>query len=582
VSVRRTALIAAVAFVGVPLTAAGVPLSSTAAGVPLSSTTAGVPLSSTAAGVPLSATAAVAPAPTGAPQAAAAVAPKVRVTAPAPGPRSGLVTVSAAATDPAGIVKVIFLADGLRVGEDTTAPYSVVWDTAKSADRTWNVRAVAISQARTNAYSAPVSVPVGNAKPRVAVTAPKPGPVAGNVVVSSAAVAPTGIFKVIFLADGLRIGEDTTAPYSVVWNTLGAADRSWNVRAVAIGRSGTNAYSAPVAATVANPSSTQPTKPETPAQRQQRLERLFAIPAGGVFGPSSVWKQSVRGAPVAGTSAAQVQDLARQVRDNWGGVAAFNTWNYNTTLATVGPNQPRTRVIFDDCQHKGYTPWGLYGQNGQFEDVPMPDGAAPASGGDSEITVWSPSTDQLWEFWVAHRRPDGWHACWGGRLDNVSTGPGFFGGGFGATATGLPNVGGVVSFADARRGYIDHALSLQVIDAAKWYQISYPAQRGDGQGSGPIREGTRFRLDPSIDVDRLAINPYAKMIARAAQTYGFIVTDKGGAVAVLGEGGDALVANGGVNPWHDLLGNTPNYSALRGFPWDRLQALPNDWGKPTR
>ena len=45
--------------------------------------------------------------------------------------------------------------------------------------------------------------------------------------------------------------------------------------------------------------------------------------------------------------------------------------------------------------------------------------------------------------------------------------------------------------------------------------------------------GTRFRLDPSVNVDKLQLHPVAKMVARAAQTYGFIVTDQSGAVAVV-------------------------------------------------
>ncbi len=284
---------------------------------------------------------------------------------------------------------------------------------------------------------------------------------------------------------------------------------------------------------------------------------------------------------MAADSGVQVTDLTRQVRDYWGGVAAFNTWNYNTTVAVAGPSQARSRVVWDDCQHKGYTPTGVYGPNGQFDNVPIPANAVAAAGSDAEVTVYSPSTDQVWEFWVTRKLADGWHACWGGRIDNASTGPGHFTSYFGATATGLPNVGGMVSFADARRGYIDHAVSLQLIDAARFSDFSYPAQRSDGQGTGPIREGTRLRLDASVDVNALPLNPYAKMIARAAQTYGFIVTDKGGAVAVLGESGDALTGNGGTNPWKALLGNTPNYSVLKDFPWNRLQALTKDWDKPT-
>lgn len=528
-----------------------------------------------AAGSPAVSAALSPAAPTAARAAQRPVAPTVSLTSPRVSAVAGVVTVSAVAAHPAGVVKVVFLANNHRIGDDFTAPYSMPWTTRTWHDGRYGVQALAISRTNTATYTRPSPVTVGNAAPVVSLTAPRAGAAAGVVTVSAAASHVTGIAKVIFLAAKRRIGEDTSAPYSVPWDTRSWQIGSYGVQAVAISRANTATYTRPTTVSLA-------TRPESRAQRQARLERSWTAPANGVSGPLSVWRQDIRRAPLATNSATQVASLARQVRDNWGGVAAFNVWNYNTTVATVGPDQRRTRVTFDDCQHKGYTPGGLYGKNGQFEDVPIPDTARGASGGDSEVTVYSPSTDQMWEFWVAHHRSDGWHACWGGRMDHVSTGPGYFRGGFGATATGLPNVDGMVSIADARRGSINHALSLQIIDAAKWYEISYPAQRGDGQGSGPIREGTRFRLDPSVDVTSLGLNTYAAMVARAAQTYGFIVTDKGGAVAVLGEGGDALVANGGTNPWHGLLAKTPMYSVLKGFPWDRLQALPTDWGKPIR
>jgi hypothetical protein len=83
-----------------------------------------------------------------------------------------------------------------------------------------------------------------------------------------------------------------------------------------------------------------------------------------------------------------------------------------------------------------------------------------------------------------------------------------------------------------------------------------------------------------VNVDALPLHPLAKMIAKAAQTYGFIVTDKSGAVAVVTENGAAVKAKTGVDPWKRILGKTPSWLLMKGFPWDRLQALPKDYGKP--
>ncbi|WP_369052484.1 DUF4124 domain-containing protein [Kineococcus terrestris] len=308
-------------------------------------------------------------------------------------------------------------------------------------------------------------------------------------------------------------------------------------------------------------------------------------PRGGVFGATSVWKADVRTAPVHPRSQVMVADLTKQVTSLYNGVAAFNVSNYSTSFYTVGAAQPRVDVKFDDCQKKGYLPTGLYGPGGQFTAVPVPADAVPARGTDGQLTVYSPSTDQLWEFWRAKKVGAQWQACWGGRIDKVSTSPGFFSGSFGSSATGLSFSAGAISVKDVQAGSIDHALSLQIVTPATWKTFSWPAQRSDGFSTHPdaIPEGLRFRLDPSVDVEALqGLTPIGRMVARAAQRYGFIVTDKGGAVALTAESGTAVQAATGTDPWPALMQRKPSYEVLRGFPWDKLQALPKDYGKPVR
>jgi hypothetical protein len=306
------------------------------------------------------------------------------------------------------------------------------------------------------------------------------------------------------------------------------------------------------------------------------------LATGALFSSASIWHEQVAAAPRAADSDLQVGDLVRQVRDNWGGTAAFNNSRFSVAFYTAPAGTPKTRVAFDDCQDKRYVPAGLYDGAAHFVDVPIPAGAAPAPGTDQNLTVYSPSTDQLWEFWIASRTSTGWQACWGGRIDKVSQSLGFFPDGMGQAATGLSLAGGMIRMDEIKAGRIDHAMLLNVIDAAAHDRFSWPAQRSDGYdplGRNPIMEGTRFRLDPSLDVDALGLHPVARMIAKAAQQYGFIVNDKGGAVAVIAEGGEAAARATGTNPWPSLLGGTPDYAVLKGFPWHALQALPKDYGK---
>ncbi len=188
-----------------------------------------------------------------------------------------------------------------------------------------------------------------------------------------------------------------------------------------------------------------------------------ASPLKGVFGPTSVWKQNVVKAPVAPNSAALVRNLASQVSSHWGGVGAFNVWQYNTSFYRVPAGQAKVDVKWWNCQNKTYEPRGLLGPNGQFSGVPIPPDAVPAAGTDGSLTIYDPSTDTMWDFWKASKRADGWYACWGGRMDRVSKSPGYFNNGFGTTATGLSSIGGSVGVREAQAGVIEHALALQVV-----------------------------------------------------------------------------------------------------------------------
>jgi PKD repeat protein len=90
--------------------------------------------------------------------------PTVEVTAPAGGSTvSGSVTLTATATDDVGVAGVQFRVDGVNVGsEDTTAPYSVTWNTTSVANGSRALTAVARDTAGKTTTSAPVTVTVTN------------------------------------------------------------------------------------------------------------------------------------------------------------------------------------------------------------------------------------------------------------------------------------------------------------------------------------------------------------------------------------------------------------------------------------
>ena len=90
--------------------------------------------------------------------------PSVSMTAPAAeATLSGSTNLAANASDASGIAGVRFLVDGSQVGsEDTSAPYTLSWDSTTVADGTHAIAALAKDGAGNTATSAPVSVTVEN------------------------------------------------------------------------------------------------------------------------------------------------------------------------------------------------------------------------------------------------------------------------------------------------------------------------------------------------------------------------------------------------------------------------------------
>jgi hypothetical protein len=93
--------------------------------------------------------------------------PTISLSAPANSAKvSGTsVTVLAAASDNVGVVGVQFKLDGVNLGtEDTSAPYSVSWDTTTIGNGSHTLTAVARDAAGYNKTSAAVAVQVNGSK----------------------------------------------------------------------------------------------------------------------------------------------------------------------------------------------------------------------------------------------------------------------------------------------------------------------------------------------------------------------------------------------------------------------------------
>ena len=87
--------------------------------------------------------------------------PTITITSPTAGTMSGMIVISAAASDNVGVVGVQFFVDGTPLGAEVMSPpFQVTWDTRAAAVGTHQLTAMAFDAAGNRGTSAPVSVNV--------------------------------------------------------------------------------------------------------------------------------------------------------------------------------------------------------------------------------------------------------------------------------------------------------------------------------------------------------------------------------------------------------------------------------------
>jgi len=300
---------------------------------------------------------------------------------------------------------------------------------------------------------------------------------------------------------------------------------------------------------------------------------------GRLFSPQSIWNRALSPqAPIDPRSAQLVSSLAQEAEqeERAGNGPWINTTSYGVPILTVPGDQATVAVTLDHAPDAALS--------SAWSAVPLPSNAEPAQGTDGYMVVYQPSTDRMWEFWRLHREADGWHASWGGAMQNVSSNPGVFGPAawpgakpwWGASASSLALAGGAMTIADLRSGEIDHALSIALPNVRAGVLVA-PAQRTDGSSSDPaaLPEGAHLRLDPRLDLASLDLPPLVREMALAAQRYGIVVRDFAGNIAFFGQDPTPTGSNPYTGPEGFYEGKTPA-QLLASFPWAHLQVLRMD------
>jgi hypothetical protein len=288
------------------------------------------------------------------------------------------------------------------------------------------------------------------------------------------------------------------------------------------------------------------------------------------FSPTSIWNRPLPAdAPLAADSGALVAQLEHQIAT---GGTWINSFQYSTPIYTAGPGARRVPVVLDQATRSASS---RELASAFASGVPLPATATAAPGSDADMVVWQPSSDTLWEMWLSHKLNGIWHAMWGGRMEHVSANPGYFTSppDWGTAATSLSLLGGTIRISDLRSGRINHALSISIPEARTGVYAS-PAERTDGKLNSPaaIPEGTRFRLDPRLNLGRLQLPRVTLMLARAAQRYGLFVRDQGANVAFYAQ----QPSTPGSDPYygaHGLFGGQNPKQITQAFPWSHLEAV---------
>jgi hypothetical protein len=235
---------------------------------------------------------------------------------------------------------------------DTSSPYSATWDTT-GLNGSYDVQVITTDNAGNIFTSAPVNVTVDNTAPTGSITAPSPSgvTVGGSAVTvsSNSADGGSGVASAQFLysSDGgttwTPIATDTTSPYSVTWDSTGAADGPYQLEVITTDNVGLANTSAPFSVNVSN----------------------SALPTGEITAPAAAAFVGGASVPVSSSSADTnfgVKNALFQYSlhnaNSWTNVAAADTTspysvNWNTTA--LGDGQYDLQVITTNNNNNAYT-----------------------------------------------------------------------------------------------------------------------------------------------------------------------------------------------------------------------------------
>jgi len=251
------------------------------------------------------------------------------------------------------------------------------------------------------------------------------------------------------------------------------------------------------------------------------------------FSPSSLWNTPIPASPEIDPDSTQMIANLSATSPYFG--ADFVKWT--TPVHVIDSTQSRKVNVYSikgprspDVDPKA---------NGIIENIPMPAGIWPDPEQDGHMVMVDPYARKSWEFSRFGMDTNGNYiastiSIWD--LDGVGSSTPFSGSYWwarGSNGAGMPWIGGIIRPEEIAAGEISHAIlcatpvNRKCTANGQKEQVCIPACRTDGWGIGTayIPEGTRLQLDPNLDLDALKLSRDTKVVARAMQKYGMIVSD---------------------------------------------------------
>jgi gliding motility-associated-like protein len=132
------------------------------------------------------------------------------------------ITIAASASDSDGsITKVEFYSGSKRLGQDTSSPYSYAWTNVPAGTYTITAKATDNRSGVTTSNAVTITVAVPNKAPVVKITKPANNTVfteGQSISLEATATDSDGqITKVEFFNGNVRLGQDTSSPYTLDW-----------------------------------------------------------------------------------------------------------------------------------------------------------------------------------------------------------------------------------------------------------------------------------------------------------------------------------------------------------------------------